>query len=243
MGLSTSEVRDTGRELPDAGGFTAAGEARAERADEGLHYGRAWHRFRFCYRAGTPLRVLDAGCGTGHTTSWLAKLNPGARVLGVDPSPATLDRARRKTHAAGVSPRSLFCNTISPSPFPVIGGRLISSSAAARSVARPTPPGYWPISPRCSIPRDCCWSRFLPARGGRSPTRCDRPSMPSRRRTHRPTSGSAWRARCIGRSCPTTRSGPISMRSARGPRPAISNASSPVVWTIATIGRCAMPPP
>jgi SAM-dependent methyltransferase len=40
-------------------------------------------------------RVLDVGCGTGRHTAWLAA--QGARVTGVDPSPAMLDRARAKT--------------------------------------------------------------------------------------------------------------------------------------------------
>ncbi|MBA2541291.1 MAG: class I SAM-dependent methyltransferase [Deltaproteobacteria bacterium] len=40
-------------------------------------------------------RVLDAGCGTGRHTVWLAQ--HGAQVTGVDPSAAMLARARAKT--------------------------------------------------------------------------------------------------------------------------------------------------
>ncbi len=39
-------------------------------------------------------RVLDAGCGTGRHTRWLA--DQGARVIGVDPSAAMLSVARTK---------------------------------------------------------------------------------------------------------------------------------------------------
>lgn len=41
--------------------------------------------------------VVDAGCGTGHGLARLARrVRPGGRVVGVDPSPAMLARARRR---------------------------------------------------------------------------------------------------------------------------------------------------
>ena len=41
-------------------------------------------------------RVLDIGCGTGNLTLLAAKRYPAATVVGLDPDPAALDRARRK---------------------------------------------------------------------------------------------------------------------------------------------------
>ena len=48
--------------------------------------------------AGQPLRILDAGCGTGVSTDYLAHLNPGAEILAVDISPGTLEVARERLH-------------------------------------------------------------------------------------------------------------------------------------------------
>ena len=41
-------------------------------------------------------RVLDIGCGTGNLTLLVAKRYPTASVVGLDPDPAALDRARKK---------------------------------------------------------------------------------------------------------------------------------------------------
>lgn len=41
-------------------------------------------------------RILDIGCGTGNLTVLVAKRYPAATVVGLDPDPASLDRARRK---------------------------------------------------------------------------------------------------------------------------------------------------
>ncbi|AKU92539.1 methyltransferase domain-containing protein [Vulgatibacter incomptus] len=42
----------------------------------------------------TGMRVVDLGCGTGALTAQLAERLPGSRVLGVDSSPAMLERAK-----------------------------------------------------------------------------------------------------------------------------------------------------
>jgi SAM-dependent methyltransferase len=53
-------------------------------------------------RAATePLRILDAGCGTGVSTDYLAHLNPGAEILAVDISPGTLEVARERLRRSG----------------------------------------------------------------------------------------------------------------------------------------------
>ncbi len=50
---------------------------------------------------GEPLKVLDAGCGTGVSTDYLAHLNPGAEILAVDISPGTLEVARERLRRSG----------------------------------------------------------------------------------------------------------------------------------------------
>lgn len=51
--------------------------------------------------ASGPLKVLDAGCGTGVSTDYLAHLNPGAEILAVDISPGTLEVARERLRRSG----------------------------------------------------------------------------------------------------------------------------------------------
>jgi ubiquinone/menaquinone biosynthesis C-methylase UbiE len=46
------------------------------------------------------LDVVDLGCGTGYFSSWLARR--GARPVGVDPTPAQLDTARRMQQATAI---------------------------------------------------------------------------------------------------------------------------------------------
>ncbi|MCP9849145.1 methyltransferase [Cyanobium sp. Morenito 9A2] len=48
-----------------------------------------------------PLRILDAGCGTGVSTDYLALLNPDAEILAVDISPGTLEVARERLRRSG----------------------------------------------------------------------------------------------------------------------------------------------
>ncbi|CDF39186.1 unnamed protein product [Chondrus crispus] len=43
-----------------------------------------------------PLRILDAGCGTGESTSYLVHLNPGAQVTGIDLSAGALKIAEER---------------------------------------------------------------------------------------------------------------------------------------------------
>ncbi len=48
------------------------------------------------------MRVLDLGCGTGTLAVMVKQRQPGAEVVGVDPDPEMLDRARSKAGGAGV---------------------------------------------------------------------------------------------------------------------------------------------
>src|SRR4051812_28574280 len=80
----------------DAAGCGPPGSDEPGLVDEGLHYGRAWHRYRYCHRKVDALRVLDAGCGTGRSTLWAARLNPGAEVVGVDASAPVVDFAQER---------------------------------------------------------------------------------------------------------------------------------------------------
>jgi ubiquinone/menaquinone biosynthesis C-methylase UbiE len=56
-----------------------------------------------------PLRpgdhVLDIGCGTGTFAILLKQRGPSAEIIGLDPDPKALARARRKAERAGVSVR------------------------------------------------------------------------------------------------------------------------------------------
>ena len=48
-------------------------------------------------------RVLDVGCGTGTLATLIKRLYPEVAVVGFDPDPKALARARRKATRAGVS--------------------------------------------------------------------------------------------------------------------------------------------
>src|SRR4051795_4139850 len=45
---------------------------------------------------GDGLRVVEIGCGTGNVTVRAKRTAPGAEVVGTDPDPLALARARRK---------------------------------------------------------------------------------------------------------------------------------------------------
>ncbi|MFN9162111.1 MAG: class I SAM-dependent methyltransferase [Alphaproteobacteria bacterium] len=47
-------------------------------------------------------RILDVGCGTGTLAMMIARGAPKAALLGIDPDSVVLQRARKKTAAAGV---------------------------------------------------------------------------------------------------------------------------------------------
>lgn len=64
-------------------------------------------------------RILDAGCGTGNFIMCLKSLQNGAKVVGIDFSPAMLSRARAKVEKGKVGGVSLIEGDLNrPLPFP-----------------------------------------------------------------------------------------------------------------------------
>ncbi|MFM8525856.1 MAG: class I SAM-dependent methyltransferase [Cyanobacteriota bacterium] len=53
-----------------------------------------------------PWKLLDAGCGTGVSTDYLAHLNPGSEILAVDISAGTLAVARERLRRSGAETRA-----------------------------------------------------------------------------------------------------------------------------------------
>ena len=48
-------------------------------------------------------RILDIGCNMGYLTSWYARQNPAARVLGIDLSPSCIESAQRQAVKLGIT--------------------------------------------------------------------------------------------------------------------------------------------
>ena len=66
---------------------------------------RLWRGLLAMYVAPQPGDVIiDVGCGTGSTALLLSRVEPRARVVGVDPDPDVLTAARRKAGPVGVAP-------------------------------------------------------------------------------------------------------------------------------------------
>jgi ubiquinone/menaquinone biosynthesis C-methylase UbiE len=62
---------------------------------------RLWRALAAMYVAPQPGDVIvDVGCGTGSLALLLGRVEPSARIVGVDPDPEVLAVARRKTTAA-----------------------------------------------------------------------------------------------------------------------------------------------
>jgi SAM-dependent methyltransferase len=76
------------RAAPAAGRFGQATDNEAKYSEAGGIERRLLSRFRRRVLAEAaplaPGRVLDAGCGEGHVTAWLAEALPGSEVTGVD---------------------------------------------------------------------------------------------------------------------------------------------------------------
>jgi trans-aconitate methyltransferase len=93
-----------------ARGLSLSGESRDFFAQQ-----RVAHTKRLCAGAPRAGRVVDFGCGLGHSTPYLADAFPGARITGVDSSEGALQAARREygavaeftTADAGILSRSV----------------------------------------------------------------------------------------------------------------------------------------
>ncbi|GGQ31947.1 class I SAM-dependent methyltransferase [Streptosporangium pseudovulgare] len=67
---------------------------------------RLWRALTVMYVAPRPGEVIvDVGCGTGSLALLLGRVEPRARIVGLDPDPDVLAVARRKAEAAGVAVR------------------------------------------------------------------------------------------------------------------------------------------
>ncbi len=67
---------------------------------------RLWRALAAMYVAPQPGQVIvDVGCGTGSLALLLNRVEPRARIVGLDPDPDVLAAARRKAGAAGAAVR------------------------------------------------------------------------------------------------------------------------------------------
>ena len=83
--------------------------------------------------------VLDVGCGTGTLAVQIKRADPSIEVIGVDPDPKALARARRKASRAGVSVRfdHSFADTL---PHPAARFDRVFSSMMFHHLSRDDQP-------------------------------------------------------------------------------------------------------
>lgn len=86
-----------------------------------------WHDFRTAYYrrnqkiAKTEGRLmLDVGCGSGYGVLTMALANPGARIVGVDLSPASVELAKQRLDHHGLGDRVEF-HTLAMEDLPQLG--------------------------------------------------------------------------------------------------------------------------
>ncbi len=62
------------------------------------------------------LTILDAGCGTGYASLVLAKANPGAKIVGIDPSATSIQLAAERLRYHGINNASFHVGLIEDVP-------------------------------------------------------------------------------------------------------------------------------
>ena len=84
-----------------------------------------------------PLRILDAGCGSGVSSDYLVHLNPEARVTALDISPKALAVARERLRRSGGEQRIRF-HCVSLLEAPSLGRfQLVNSVGVLHHMADP----------------------------------------------------------------------------------------------------------
>ena len=96
--------------------------------------------------AGMSVRALDLACGTGDISLLLARRFPGARIEGLDLSPAMLARARRRPGA-----RQGPIPSRRPEPPALPGRELPPGDRGLRAAQRPRP-----VDGACGRSSGCC---------------------------------------------------------------------------------------
>jgi ubiquinone/menaquinone biosynthesis C-methylase UbiE len=79
-----------------------------------------------------PASVLDAGCGEGVATAWLADALPGAAIAGVDARPEAIEQARTRVPAAAFAMGDLYSL-----PYPDRSFDLVVSTEVLEHLERP----------------------------------------------------------------------------------------------------------
>ncbi|SFS99883.1 MULTISPECIES: class I SAM-dependent methyltransferase [Saccharopolyspora] len=95
--MKPGEIGTRGPAVTEAFDRAAGSYDRLVAANPGYHRHLRSSARRMCLPgAGSGLRLLDAGCGTGASTAALLEVYPHAEIVGVDASAEMLSRARRK---------------------------------------------------------------------------------------------------------------------------------------------------
>ncbi|ERN40641.1 methyltransferase domain protein [Rubidibacter lacunae KORDI 51-2] len=109
--MSDADTRAAVAKLYDAYPFPP--EPLLDEPPPGYNWRWVWDAaYNFCTQqrpARSNVRILDAGCGSGVGTEYLAHLNPDASVLGIDISPGTLDVARERCQRSGANNVEFRC--------------------------------------------------------------------------------------------------------------------------------------